>query len=346
MRSLISMMIVAFVASVLLGAPPTSSARDVSPPPSIATLRSEHFDATLKQEGPTTGGPDFTAYLVSYRSSGLKVYAMVAVPRTPAPRLGFPVLIADHGFVPHPREYGFTAAGVNSRPGDYYRPIPELYTKNGFIVVMPDYRGHNTSEGFEYTKGFFASDYYTEDVLNLLSGLHEIAHADMQNVFAWGHSMGGEVTLRLLLATKLIKGASLWDSVGGTVWDQALYYSRYTDLLAPDSSAIEKHDISSLRADIKSFGPHFDWQAREPLLHLQYLHTPLIIHHSIADKGAEYAWSQRLVAALCSDNLPYEFYTYPGNNHFLQGSLRDLAVARDVNFFRSLMAKESAETVK
>ncbi len=33
-------------------------------------------------------GPSFSAYLVSYRSSELKVYAMVAVPNTPKPKAG------------------------------------------------------------------------------------------------------------------------------------------------------------------------------------------------------------------------------------------------------------------
>ncbi|MDE0055987.1 MAG: hypothetical protein OXT64_17285 [Gammaproteobacteria bacterium] len=39
-------------------------------------------------------------------------------------------------------------------------------------------------------------------------------------------------TLRTLLATDVLKGASLWCSAGGDIWDQSFYYSRYGDPLA------------------------------------------------------------------------------------------------------------------
>ena len=56
----------------------------------------------------------------------------------------------------------------------------------------------------------------------------------------WGHSMGGEVTLRSLLATSRVKAASIWSSVGGDIWDQSYYYSRYENPQAPDSSETPK----------------------------------------------------------------------------------------------------------
>jgi len=155
-------------------------------------------------------GESFTSYLVSYQSSGLKVYAMVAVPNAAMPADGFPVIVANHGYVPDPTRYGITAEGVNSRPGDYYRSVPELYTSRGFLVVLPDYRGHNSSEGLEFTKRDNAIEFYADDVMALMAGLDEIDDADMSNVFMWSHSMGGAVSMRVLQATHLVKGASFW----------------------------------------------------------------------------------------------------------------------------------------
>jgi len=155
-------------------------------------------------------GESFTAYLVSYQSSGLKVYAMVAVPKAAMPAGSFPVIVANHGYVPDPTKYGITADGVDSRPGDYYRSVPELYTSRGFLVVLPDYRGHNNSEGLAFTERDNAVEFYADDVVALLAGLDEIKGADMNNVFMWSHSMGGGVSLRALLATDIIKGASFW----------------------------------------------------------------------------------------------------------------------------------------
>ena len=169
-------------------------------------------------------GQSFTAYLVSYQSSGLKVYAMVAVPKAAMPAAGFPVVVANHGYVPEPTKYGITADGVDSRPGDYYRSVPELYTSRGFLVVLPDYRGHNSSEGLEFTGTPESVDYYADDVITLLGMLHELQQSDMNNVFMWSHSMGGAVSLRAMLATDMIKGASFWSTmpVGDTLAEHGL----------------------------------------------------------------------------------------------------------------------------
>ena len=173
---------------------------------------SEDVVPKLKVERALDAGSSFTAYLVSYRLSGLKLHAMVAVPRTTMPANGFPVIVANHGYVPDPTKYGITAEGVDSRPGDYYRAIPELYTSRGFLVVMPDYRGHNSSEGYELIKAQNreAVAAYADDVIALLQRLDAIERADLSNVFMWSHSMGGAVSMRAQLTTSLVKGASYW----------------------------------------------------------------------------------------------------------------------------------------
>ena len=327
---------------ILVGAYPSAQPAKLPPPLSIDALRTAHFTASLHYERPLADGPGFTAYLVSYRSSHLLVYAMVAVPKSPAPPRGFPVLIASHGTHPDPPKYGFTAGGVDSRPGDYYRPIPELYAKRGFLVVLPDFRGHNASEGVPYTKGYLASAYFTEDLLALLSGLRDLEHADLSNVFMWGHSRGAEVTLRALLATDAVRGASLWSTVGGDIWDQAYNYSRYKNREAPDVSAVEKTPISELKRQIAGFDAPYDWEAREPLRYLRYLRTPVILHHSITDPSAKYEWSERLAKELYLAGLHYMFYTYPGSDHFFQAEAREQAADRDAEFFRSLMDTSAA----
>jgi dipeptidyl aminopeptidase/acylaminoacyl peptidase len=228
---------------------------------------------------------------------------------------------------------------VDSRPGDYYRSVPELYTSRGFLVVMPDFRGHNKSQGIEFTEGMLESRYYAEDVLALLSALEGIENADPDNVFMWGHSMGGEVTLRALLATDMIRGASIWSSVGGDIWDQSYYYSRYSNPLAEDSSETEKKTIEQLRQDIADLDGEFDWRDSEPLLHLDNLETPLAIHHSVGDRGAAYKWSERLAKELYMRNHPYRFYSYAGDAHLFGEEDRGIAADRDARFFRSLLTE-------
>ncbi|MDH3578069.1 MAG: alpha/beta fold hydrolase [Gammaproteobacteria bacterium] len=311
-------------------------------PKSIDELRDEDRDVSLTLVGEIDGGPGFTAFLYAYVSAGLKVHALVAVPIEPAPENGYPVLIANHGHHPEPPKYGITADGKDWRPGDYYRRIPELFAAQGYLVVMPDFRGHNNSEGFEFTEGMLESSYYTEDVLNLLAGLDSLDGADQDNIFMWGHSMGSEVTLRSLLVTDRIKGASMWSSIGGDIWDQSYYYSRYENSLSRDGSDVPKSVIEDLRKDIARLDGEFDPADVEPLNKLDYLRTPIIIHHSIGDRGAAYKWSERLAKELYVRGLPYEFHSYPGSDHFFQGDMLQQAVERDAGFFRALRLGRTA----
>jgi hypothetical protein len=97
-------------------------------------------------------------------------------------------LIANHGHHPEPPKYGITAEGKDWRPGDYYRRIPELFVAQGFMVVMPDFRGHNNSDGFEFTEGMLESSYYSEDVLSLLAALDGLADEDLaKELYMRGH---------------------------------------------------------------------------------------------------------------------------------------------------------------
>ncbi len=306
-------------------------------PLSIDAMRTDRHTATFTFERALEDGPGFSAYLVSYRSSGLKVYAMVAVPNTRKPEAGYPVLVANHGFVPTPGKYGISADGIDSRPGDYYRDIPDIYTREGFLVVMPDYRGHNTSEGFEFTTGFLATNYYTQDVLALLSALPDLDDADLDSVFMWGHSLGGEITLRTLLVDGSIRGASLWSPVGGSLWEQAYHYSWYDSDDDTDSHDKPKARMDELSSDIDSLSFPYDPDSSEPGQFLHFLNTPIVVHHAKDDGEVPYIWSELLATNLELQNKTYTFYSYESDKHLFKDELQAIAVARDVEFFRSLL---------
>jgi alpha-beta hydrolase superfamily lysophospholipase len=241
------------------------------------------------------GGDGFRAHLLGYRHAGLQLHALLAVPIAAAPPGGWPVLVANHGYHPEPPRYGITAAGRDWRPGDYYRSIPRAYTAAGFLVVMADYRGHNSSEGLAFTRHAQAVGYYSEDVVALMSGLAALPQADLRRVFLWGHSMGGEITLNAALAVAGVRGASLWSTSAG------------------------------------SRG------ASQSAQHLSALQVPLLIHHAQGDASTEYRGSQRLAERLQQLGKPHALHSYPGSDHFFTGEQFARAVARDVQFFRSLM---------
>ncbi len=215
-------------------------------PMTVEQLRAHDFDASLSIVGPLDDGPSFTAYLVAYEHSGLTLHAMVAVPQGDSPETGFPVVIANHGYVPDPRRYGITSEGVDSRPGDYYRSVPELFTSRGFLTVIPDYRGHNSSEGFEYIdpQDDDSIAYYAEDVVALMSALDDLEDADLDNVFIWSHSMGGPVSLRAMLATDIVKAASFWSTM--PLDDLVPYFGEF---VVP---VVIQHEIGDEATDVRN----------------------------------------------------------------------------------------------
>lgn len=240
-------------------------------------------------------GQSFTAYLVSYDSDGLKVHAMVAVPKIEAPAQGFPVVIANHGYVPDPRLYGIGADGVNSRPGDYYRSVPELYASRGFLTILPDFRGHNNSEGYEQIKsqdrGNMAAIVaaYGADVSALLPHLDEIDMLDLDRVFMWSHSMGGGVSMHALLDTDIVKASSFWATMSVT-------------------------DMSGRFAALDG---------------------PVMIQHSNDDASTKSQNSRDLADALQAINHPVTLRLYVGAAHLFEGDIREIAADRDAKFFRA-----------
>lgn len=325
MRFMLAIVLLSFVATAACGKPA---------PKSIEQLRAEARDVSLVEVGDVDGGVGFTAKLYRYESAGLKVHALVARPDGDVPVGGWPVVIANHGHHPDPKNHGITADGKDHRPGDYYRRIPELFVARGFLVVMPDYRGHNISEGFEYTEGLLEAAYYTEDVVNLVAAIDDVPDADTDQLYMWGHSMGGMVTLRTLLVSDRIRAATLWSSVGGDLWEQAYHYSRYTDPEATDGSDIEKSRVTELRDQIAQLDGPFDTESVNPYNYLDDLQTPVIIQHASGDTGAAYKWSVRLAKDLYLREKVYEFWTFGGPNHLFSADDMEIAADRDVAFFR------------
>ncbi|MEM1119396.1 MAG: alpha/beta fold hydrolase [Bacteroidota bacterium] len=305
-------------------------------PLSIEGLRERSYASTLVFEKSLTITEAHTAELWSYKSDSLKIYALVNRPTTTPADEGFPILIFGHGFHPNPPKYGVSnATGKDWRPGDYYRGIPEAYAEKGFLVITPDYRGHNVSEGFPYTQtSFLATTYYAIDVLHLLSALPTLKAGNLDDIYYVGHSMGGEVGLKMLLATDQIKAASLWAPVSATIEEQALYYG---NLYEENGMGInsKKMAVFMVKMDsiINNLSPKLDLQKVEAILAIQDLETPLIIHHARGDLSVPYQWSESLVAKLYQCQKSFELYDYDTDNHLFDGANRVKAVERDLAFF-------------
>jgi dienelactone hydrolase len=167
-----------------------------------------------------------TRKLLAFEHDGLLQYALLIVGDVNGLQSKNIVIVA-HGYHPDPPNYGKTTNGQSLRPGDYYRDWINAYAKAGFNVLVPDYRGHNASQGFGYThQGSSAKgantqannsqhpeQLYTSDLLAALHALQRTMQSQFTNVVLVGHSMGAPIAFyagqQLPNQAKLV---SLWSS--------------------------------------------------------------------------------------------------------------------------------------
>lgn len=127
------------------------------------------------------------------------------------------LVVIAHGFHPDPPNYGKVKSGDSKRPGDYYRDWVEQYAKAGFNVFVPDYRGHNKSQGYEFThqakKVKFPEQYYASDLVASVLALEKYLALQYDNIVLIGHSMGSPIAFysAAQLGEK-VKLVSLWSS--------------------------------------------------------------------------------------------------------------------------------------
>lgn len=235
---------------------------------------------------------------------GLSQYALLLKPEQGMPLTGWPIIIFNHGFHPEPFMNGRRSKdGVSDRPGDYYRQIPQSLARHGFLVVVPDYRGHNDSEGAEFTLQETSARWYARDVLGIVNALESIDNVDKRHLFMLGHSMGGQVTLRVagLLGDKL-SGASIWSTQLPT------------------------------ETDIKGTG-------LIPIVsQLKLINSPLNIHHAQADQTTLFGGSVTIATQLTQLSKPNNLYAYASDSHLFTDDNLRLAINRDIRFFRHIMA--------
>lgn len=102
-------------------------------------------------------GSNYSRYIASYRSEGLKINALLTIPNGEKPATGWPVIIFNHGFIP-PNIY---------RTTERYVAYVDWLARSGYIVFRSDYRGNDQSEG--EARGAYGAPDYTVDVLNALT---------------------------------------------------------------------------------------------------------------------------------------------------------------------------------
>ncbi len=275
-------------------------------PLSIAWLRQQSYPGSeITLEEALEPGPNYDRFIASYRSEGLKIYALLTVPQGTPPASGWPVVVFNHGYIP-PEQY---------RTTERYVAYVDAFARNGYLVFKPDYRGHGASEGTPSSA--YGSPDYTVDVLNAVASIQRFGAADPQRIGMWGHSMGGYLTLRAMVVSDDIRAGVIWAGV----------VASYPDLLArwtrrnPAGGVIPPRARSWRQELLNQYGtpaenPAF-WDSISAHAFLADLSGPVQLHHGTADASVPLEFSATLFQQIQAAGGVVEFYQYEGDDHNL-----------------------------
>lgn len=298
---------------------------DDSPHPlSVAALKADSFpgsEIVIEQE--LNDGVNYKRYLTSYKSEGLKIYALLTVPKAKAPEGGFPAIIFNHGYIP-PAEYKTT---------EKYVAYTNAFSSNGYVLFRPDYRGHGNSEG--EAVGGYGSNAYTIDVLNALSSVALLDYVNAEKIGMWGHSMGGHITLRSMVVDERIKAGVIWAGVVGSYEDLLYNWRRSTPPPSLSSSARRWRQALIDQYGEPSVNPAF-WNSLSSTSYLEDISGPVQIHHGTNDTSVPVLFSEKLDSRLKEAGKDSEIFIYNGDDHNLSRNL-SLALRRSVEFFDTVL---------
>lgn len=300
-------------------------------PLSIAAMRARNYSGSdIVIEETLSPGSNYNQYIASYKSDGLKIYGLLTIPQDEKPKTGWPVIIFNHGYIP-PEQY---------RTTERYVAYVDGFARNGYIVFKPDYRGNGQSEG--QPEGAYYSPAYATDALNALSSIKRYKDADPNRIGMWGHSMGGNITLRdLVVDPKDIKAAVIWGGVVGSYEDLIYNWQRRVPYQpSPSELSLRNRSRSQL---ITKYGdprqnPAF-WNTIDPTYFLSDISAKIQLDVGGSDEEVPVAFSEGLYSKLKALSKTVEYYTYQGSDHNISQGF-NLAMQRSIDFFNKYLKQE------
>jgi dipeptidyl aminopeptidase/acylaminoacyl peptidase len=271
---------------------------------------------------------NYHQHLVSYVSEGNKIYGLLTVPFTEPPEGGFKAIVFNHGYIP-PADY---------RTTEHYTAYVDYLASSGFVVLKIDYRGHGESQG-EPTGSYFSPG-YTIDSIAALKSLQTMDVIDPQGIGMWGHSMAGNLVLRAMLIEPDIKAGVIW---AGAVYsyDDFVNYGINDNTYRPTEPSGTQEASSRRRRSREIFETYgrpdtkLDyWKAVSLTENIEFLNSPIQLHHAEDDSVVNIGYSIDLAAVLQDNGKAYELVSYEGGGHNLISPYFNQAIQRTVEFFR------------
>jgi dipeptidyl aminopeptidase/acylaminoacyl peptidase len=287
--------------SVTTQSEPTIDLKNI---PTVDSLRQGSYPgSTITIEKKVATTDTYDQYITFYKSEGLKIYALMTIPKGQKPSTGWPVIVWNHGKA-DPKTYGKQNDDI----------IGKSFAPHGYLVYQPSYRGHAGSDGDpSNTNG------YLIDALNAIASIKKYDGVDSQRIGLVGHSLGSVITLDdLVISTKDIKAAVLW-SVG------------FTKLSDRIKQAEELHKAGKIPDDNKTWqlyqqfikehgtmesNPAY-WKSLDPLNYLSEINIPLQLDGGGNDTLATPQLMKNFYNDLKALHKNVTYNEYPGAGHVI-----------------------------
>lgn len=311
---------------------PTLTVQEAIYPYTVAGLREHRFKSgNISLLHKTVETRDYIRYEIAYPSDGLTITGLLQIPANGEPP--FPVVIMNHGF--------FTRGDFSS--GDGTDRAAEFLNRRGYLTISPDYRSWGDSD---IGPSLFYSGLVI-DVVNLIEALPSLPQADPNRIGMWGHSMGGGVTMKVLMLETPVRGAVLYSTVSA---DDADLIGRWGPGCIGDIATGERYygcnSSDILPVDMPGFmldayllaasDPEL-LRATSPIHHLDLVKAPVQIHYGTEDgqtsAGTPPEWSKKLHAALVEAGARSELYGYDGQGHSFLADSWFALMERTARFF-------------
>lgn len=242
---------------------------------------------------------------------GKTVKKTTGMMRVPEGAGSFPLIIMNRGYVD--QEIYQTGIGTSK--------ASEYFAKNGFITIALDFLGYAGSD--PEAQNIFESRFQTYTaVLSLINSLDQIKNWDGRNIFMWGHSNGGQISLTILETSGKRIPTVLWAPVSKPFPYSILYYTDESD----DRGKF-------IRKELASFEDLYNTDLYSLTEYLSLIRSPIVIHQGTADDAVPVDWSQSLTNNLKTLEKDVTLHIYPGADHNLVGAW-NTAVQQDLTFFR------------
>lgn len=185
------------------------------------------LQTTLLERLRDPGNANYEVIYSHVVSNGKRMRTIITKPRQPGKHPGFMFI---QGF--SPVSYDFTLEGSTGDVATLDGPLLFDFANSGFVTLRVEKPGVGDSEG-----GPFAElDYTTElDIYRqALRQLKETSGVDTENVFIFGHSMGGAFG-PMIAVENPVRGLAVYGVAARTWFEYLLDTLRYQGLVAGDS---------------------------------------------------------------------------------------------------------------